>query len=826
MIAVVKPGVRGRRTCRRGCAKLRLCAAAVAYAFASSAPGASHATPDEASFDIGVLRSRGLDPKLARYFASAARFEPGTARVSLVVNGVSKGVVDATFGSDGRLCFTPQLLRRAGLVTPAALDRPRQAYGTGARDRDRPAPQQHCYDYRDAFAQTEVNLRPNEARVELLVPADALQTRSAGPSVWSSGGAAGMFNYDVQHMRTRGGTASTAFARVGTEMGVNVDDWIVRSRQSMIDMNGRRDFGHAGAYAQRTFVAYESVLQIGQINIAGSLSGGGALYGIQVLPEQALAAMAGSGVSVEGIAPSQARVEVRQSGALIYSTLTPAGPFRFDDLPVINTTSDLDVTVVGADGSQRHFTVPAASLMHRAPGASQGLSAAFGKLRDAAGAPWIATITRGWNVGRRATLVGSATLTDEHRGVAGGFDFAPLANTAVNTRLHLTHHTADRSRGVQASIGVSTRATEGLSASLSASASSAGFRSSAVVGRQPRSCGAVQYAASLGYASPTYGAFSLGYTQSEWGRARTSRRIAGAWATTIGRASASFSVECNATSRGRPVNAMYVNVSLPMGKHSVGTQLSMSGERLRTGTRVSGAVGEQISYSASVSARPRERDASADLSLGVLPRYAQLGLGASFAPRMVTYSSSARGGIALHRHGLTFSPYPIRDTFAVVSVGDLAGVRVVTPDGPVWTDWSGRAAVPSLAAFSPSQIQVATTSLPRNVDIDSGVRHLSAARGAVGHVEFDVTRVRRVLLDVRLPDGAPVRRGATVVDDRDRLVTIVADDGRLFLDDAKPGTALRVAFGDGRYCALEYALSGEPSAERYYDVTSARCVPQ
>jgi outer membrane usher protein FimD/PapC len=244
-----------------------------------------------------------------------------------------------------------------------------------------------------------------------------------------------------------------------------------------------------------------------------------------------------------------------------------------------------------------------------------------------------------------------------------------------------------------------------------------------------------------------------------------------------------------------------------MGKHSAGGQLSMSGDRVRAGTRVSGAVSEQLSYSASVSAQPR-------------------GFGASFAPRAVTYSATARGGIAFHRHGLTFSPYPVRDTFGVVSVGDLAGVRVVTPDGPVWTDRSGRAVVPSLSAFSRSQVEVAATSLPRDVDIDNGVRHLTAARGAVRHVEFGVTRVRRVLLDVKMPDGTPVRRGSTVVDDSGKLVTIVADEGRLFLDDARPGAALRVALGGGKYCALDYALSGERSAERYYETTQARCVPQ
>lgn len=81
----------------------------------------------------------------------------------------------------------------------------------------------------------------------------------------------------------------------------------------------------------------------------------------------------------------------------------------------------------------------------------------------------------------------------------------------------------------------------------------------------------------------------------------------------------------------------------------------------------------------------RESDVRADLSL--LPRYAQLDLGFSHGSNgNTTASYGLRGGVVAHRRGVTFSPYPIDDSFGIVELGHVPGVKVRTPTGPVWTD--------------------------------------------------------------------------------------------------------------------------------------------
>jgi outer membrane usher protein FimD/PapC len=69
------------------------------------------------------------------------------------------------------------------------------------------------------------------------------------------------------------------------------------------------------------------MVQGGQINIANSRFSIPTIYGVQMMPDNAMASQNNSGIEVSGIARNpQARVDIRQSGQLIFSTLVPAGP--------------------------------------------------------------------------------------------------------------------------------------------------------------------------------------------------------------------------------------------------------------------------------------------------------------------------------------------------------------------------------------------------------------------------------------------------------------------------------------------------------------------
>jgi outer membrane usher protein FimD/PapC len=247
---------------------------------------------------------------------------------------------------------------------------------------------------------------------------------------------------------------------------------------------------------------------------------------------------------------------------------------------------------------------------------------------------------------------------------------------------------------------------------------------------------------------------------------------------------------------------------------------------VRTGVRVQNALGERTRYSASVERSYPDGRAAADLGLSHQTGYASVSAGLSVADSQALSDwSTLRGALVFDGAGVSFSPYRVEDTFGIVSTGGVPGVRITTPSGSVWTDRWGRAVLPSLPAYSRSQVQVVTKTLPRNADVDNGFKVVNPGRGSVQHVQFNVTTVRRVLLDVQMPDGAPIKRGTPVVGRKGNLIATAIDDRRVFLPNATPDEPLRLQLADGRYCELSYALPDQSVSDRAYERAKARCIP-
>lgn len=75
---------------------------------------------------------------------------------------------------------------------------------------------------------------------------------------------------------------------------------------------------------------------------------------------------------IRGVANSNAKVTVTQSGNKIYETTVPPGAFEINDLSTTGYGNDLLVTVEESDGSKRTFTVPFSSVTQMLrPGATR-----------------------------------------------------------------------------------------------------------------------------------------------------------------------------------------------------------------------------------------------------------------------------------------------------------------------------------------------------------------------------------------------------------------------------------------------------------------------
>ncbi len=661
---------------------------------------------------------------------------------------------------------------------------------------------------------------------------------SDAPENISHGGTAGILNYSLMSSQSSYAGSTSRYDQLALEDGINIHDWLLRSRQTMTRMDGELSSEALYTYIQHTFEGSKKLMQAGQINISNTLFSGASIDGVQFIPESGLINNTGSGVTVTGIANSaQARVEVRQGGRVVYSTLVPAGPFALENVPVTSLTTALDVSVIETNGGETHYTIPADALRgHLA--APQEMAIAIGRTQDKGDdgrQPWLATLSDGWRLAPWLNLSAGGMAAQEYNALAAQADIVPFNNVTLSTALRLSRDAHGNNNGRSSNVNISYSATRNLSFSASATRYSGGYRELVDTLNDDFTQYSGQYSANASWSYPWAGSFSMGYSlsQSATGE-KDSRYLTASWGKTFKWASVSVNWQrllnpADDDSHRHNTNygdMLYINVSIPFGSQRLSAYTHKNGDDTRNGLSVSGNIGRNNNYSLSTERDNRDGENSVNGTINSNLHYTQLGISAGVEGTDSRNSSlTLNGGIAAHHSGVTFSPYSIQDTFAVASVGDrVSGVEIDTPDGAVWTDYWGQAVIPSLPAYKNARIEMNTETLPKNIDVNNGISVLAVGHGSVSDVNFSVLNVRRAMINVTLRDGRPVPKNATLVDDKGNYVTTVVDDGLVYLNDADHIQGLQLIDDEGEpQCRLIYTLPDKPDDSQLYEHVKGIC---
>nr|WP_276553312.1 fimbria/pilus outer membrane usher protein [Acinetobacter courvalinii] len=777
-------------------------------------PVQAFAAEEYTEFDTGALTARGLDPKVAEQFREAPRFLTGESTVSLTVNGKARGKVKAKFGQEGQLCATNALIKQSGLVTPSEYKE-----------------EAECFDLKTAWEQTEITLDPNDARVDIVLPADAIND-SESQGNWTHGGFAGVLNYNAQYMTSTGAAAGLDFMQLGTEAGFNLGDWIVRSRQTFSQLNGENSVRHQAAYAQRTFTPIKKVLQAGQISLSNSMFGTGQVLGFQMFPETALQNDTKGPALVEGIADTQSVVEVRQSGVLVHSTTVPAGRFRLQGFQLLNTRSDLVVTVLSNDGSKREFIVPASALLQSGSSVVPGVSFGMGKLdqQGSGESPFVATIANGWQLTPRTSLNAGVLGSTPWQAGAVSVNSQIFDATQLSLQSTFAQDKEHNNKGVSNSMSLSHSLTERISVSFNASQQSEGYRelSDALQENERENTGHIrnQLGGGIGWSAEKLGSFSMSWARSNTFDNDSVNYIRGSWSKQIAGAYVSASLDHNTGGKNTEAdNRFYLTLSVPLGRsRSTSAYFNDSSRGSRAGARFNDRTNPDRSWSVSADHDLDSQRSSVSASMNLNTPISQLsGSVSTDSGNYTTWSAQASGAIVSHNKGIAMSPYRVGDTFGIARVGDVKGVRLDTPAGPTWTNGRGYAVIPSLSSYKRSSIQVDTRSLAKNVDIANAWQETEAARGSVNYVEFDVVRTRRVLADVKDADNKPLPHGASVFDKAGNFVTVVGKNGSVFIPDAGISGKMDVQVSGKTMCSFALEMPEKADDSALYETAYAVC---
>ena len=649
-------------------------------------------------------------------------------------------------------------------------------------------------------------------------------------------------------------------AFLGLNLGFNVAGWRVRSQETaMWDQRaGRTNWHNIGTSATHDITAWKAQFTLGEGYTQGILFDSTPYRGISLYSDDRMLPDSQMGYApvVRGVANTQARVEVRQHGNLLFETTVAPGPFVISDLYATGYGGDLTVIVFEADGNTRTFTVPYAAVpMLLRPGISRW-AVTDGQVRNT----WVTsakphfvegTYQRGINNWLTAYAGAQSTYRGLYRAYLGGV----AVNTPVGAMsLDVTSSRANL-RDWHSLTGYSARLTYSKSipsthttfALASYRYSNGDFMTlSDAVSTQDRmtTSGLANPAAASVLRSkqrlqltlnqnfaPKYGSlFFTGSYNSYWKAQANATTYQLGYSNSYRRLN--FGVTASRTYSSSPVfagrrydNQFGLNVSIPLGgpsSHAPSLTVSaihddVTGNNDRLG--INGSFGQTHQYNYGATASYADTGGSRTSlagNVGWQAAYGNLNAGYSYASQYQQASVGASGGLVVHPGGVTLSPaLDLVSPIGIIEAPDAAGARVAS-SGQTTVDRRGYAVATGLMPYRMNDVTLDPVGTSTDVELETTRVQTAPRAGAVVPLQFSTLSGRAVLIRAMQPNGEPLPFGAQVLNEQEQDVGSVAQGSQLLVRGAEDGGVLTVRWGDAanEQCQVQYSLPARAKGEK------------
>jgi len=204
-------------------------------------------------------------------------------------------------------------------------------------------------------------------------------------------------------------------------------------------------------------------------------------------------------------------------------------------------------------------------------------------------------------------------------------------------------------------------------------------------------------------------------------------------------------------------------------------------------------LGEGFGGRASFEANQAESNNSNNynLQLQYNTKYGQYSGELTSTNRAETYSLTAAGGFTFVKDSLNFSR-PIQDSFVLVKVGDLKGVRVYSSNQEIGrTGSSGKILIPNLGSYYENQISINDKDIPMEYQISEVLRYVSPPLRSGSYIEFGATKIQSFFGTLKIKVGEEIKpleyiEFKLLVEGKE-LLSPTGKGGELYLENIKPG---------------------------------------
>lgn len=663
---------------------------------------------------------------------------------------------------------------------------------------------------------------------------------SVPPSMWDSGIPALMLGYNMNAYESKNSNYESKSFYASINSGLNIGAWYLRHNGSynwMQDQGGH--YNVLNTYLQRDIPAIWGRLAAGQLNTSGQLFDTLPISGAQVASDDRMLPQSQRGYAPEirGVAKTNAKVTVKQSGQTIYETTVSPGAFVISDLYPTGYGGNLDVSIEEADGSQQNFSIPYSSVSQLLRPGSIHYSLSAGKLRSESVSddPTFTEVT--WQQGFTNHLTGYAGVQANQDyqavkvGAALGFPIGAVAFDVTQSKARLPDRGDMSGQSYQISYSKLIDATNSNITLAAYRFSSSGYMDylTAMETRDDLNHGhdgnqiqreKNRFTLNLSQGlKEGWGQLYISATlENYWNQGSAERQYQIGYSNSYKWVNYSLNVSRSQDEWGASQTRYFLNFSFPLWEsHDMGRyapQLSMSYNQDSDGNAseqaiLSGNLGEQNQYSWSVSG---SHDDNAGTTGNVGGTY-----NGSFASLSATYSKGRdyhsasvgmSGTLVAHSGGITLSPYT-GDTFTLVEAKGAEGAAIPSYPG-VAIDRFGYALFPATNPYQLNDVVIDPKGISENAELENTSQKIVPRYGAVVKAKFDARQGRPVLIQANY-GGKTLPFGADVFDDNDISVGVVSQGSLIYARVPNDKGNLHIKWGDdeNEQCSVSYALAPE-----------------
>ena len=666
--------------------------------------------------------------------------------------------------------------------------------------------------------------------LKVTIPQAWLQYRAADwmpPSTWENGVPGVLLDYNIfaSHYQPNDGSSTDNANTYGT-VGANMGAWRLRSdyqyTQTHTDTGSENDGRFSRVYMFRPLPSLGAKLTLGETDFQSAIFDAFTYTGASLISDERMLpwSLRGYAPQITGIAQTNATVTVSLADRVIYQSKVPPGPFVIQDLNQ-SVQGTLDVKVTEEDGRVSTFQVSAESVPFLTRKGQVRYKLATGKARKDA-----------------------SHDVEDNAFLSGEFSWGMLSQTSLYGG---TLADGDHYRSVAAGIGQNMEYLGALSFDITQATSQlpnqnsqTGYNYRFNYSKRFDTTGSQLTLASYRYSDPQFLSYArfldydnndrqsekqtLSVTASQYISALSLNlyvnMLRQTWwndsPSTTGSVTAGYNFDL-----GRWKN---LGITLSWSKthyedEDDDTQFYLSlsvpldpDHRLNYDLRNSDSLSQNVSWydtsdrnnTRGVSAGTESEKSDAGAQVGGnyqhYSPYGDLNLSGSYkANEYNSLSASWNGsltatakGAALHRRSYGNEPR------VMVSTDGVGNIPLNMSRDE--TNRFGIGVLPSISSYSPSSVQVNMNNLPDGVDVDTRVVTSTWTEGAIGFRQIATRAGNDIAGILRTASGTPPLGAVVRLQENDRQIAMVADDGHVWLGAVEPEQQFRVTWGDNQQC--------------------------